>query len=67
MGKGRSAFYYISCYRDYLLFSGLIVQLDRMLGYGPGGRGFESCSAFDFNGYHSPYGCTGDLTAPKGV
>ena len=22
-----------------------IVQLDRMPGYGPGGRGFESCSA----------------------
>ena len=25
---------------------GSIVQLDRMPGYGPGGRGFESCSTF---------------------
>jgi hypothetical protein len=29
----------------HIALFGLVVQLDRMLGYGPGGRGFESCLA----------------------
>ena len=37
------------CYNDALRFHAAVAQLDRVPGYEPGGRGFESCQPRQVN------------------